>query len=621
MKLLFDQAVRAHQSGRLSEAEGLYRKIISDDPKNFDALHMLGIVCSGSGRTEEAGNFFRSALLIDPHFPPCHVNYGFCLLKQNRIDEAIASFDKALALFPNFAEALFGRGNALREMRRYDDALAAYNRALALKPNLAEAHAACGSVFARLQYYDEAITAYDKALALRPDLQYVVGERLHCKMQLCNWNDFVTECQLLSGSGKNKKIQPHDLLSLPSSAEDQLECAKSWVSEKCPPVKTPIPKAGIYKHDKIRIAYVSSDFRQHATSYLIAGLIESHSRDDFDVIGISLQSEDLSETGQRMKRAFDKFIDVSKMTDENIGQLIRELEIDIAIDLNGHTREGRPNIFARRPAPTQVSYLGFPGPTGASYIDYLVADQTLIPASCQAYYSEKIVYLPYSYQANDVKRAISDKIFTRAECKLPEKGVVFCSFNSAYKILPDVFDRWMRILGQVDGSVLWLLADNDTAKSNLRREAVKRGVSAERLVFAARMPLADHLARHRLADLFLDTFPCNAHTTASDALWACLPVLTQIGETFAARVAASLLHAIDLPELITTTPDAYEKLAIELAIAPANLATIRSRLAENRLTKPLFDTKGFVKQIETAYAAIYERYQAGLPPDNIYVPQ
>jgi len=334
-----------------------------------------------------------------------------------------------------------------------------------------------------------------------------------------------------------------------------------------------------------------------------------------------MQSENLSETGQRMKRAFDKFVDVSKMADENIGQLIRELEIDIAVDLNGHTREGRPGIFARRPAPVQVSYLGFPGTMGSGYIDYLIADQTLIPASSQAYYREKIVYLPYSYQANDLKRAISDKKFTRAECGLPDKGFVFCSFNNAYKILPDTFDCWMRILGQVDDSVLWLLVDNETAKSNLRREAVKRGINPDRLVFAARMPLADHLSRQRLADLFLDTFPCNAHTTASDALWVCLPVLTRIGETFAARVAASLLNAIGLPELISTTTHQFEKRAIELATNPAKLATIKSRLVDNRLTKPLFDIQRFTKSIEAGYTIMYKRHQDGLLPDNICVPE
>jgi protein O-GlcNAc transferase len=376
-----------------------------------------------------------------------------------------------------------------------------------------------------------------------------------------------------------------------------------------------------YKHDRIRIAYVSSDFRSHATSYLIAGMIESHSREKFDVTGIALQPEDPSEIGQRMKRAFGQFIDVSGRTDEETARLIRELEIDIAIDLNGHTRNGRAAIFAHRAAPLQVNYLGFPGTMGADYIDYLIADHTLIPTSSQPYYEEKIIYLPNSYQANDRTRPISSKVFTRADCKLPEDRFVFCCFNGAFKILPDVFDRWMRILSQVNGSVLWLLDDNETAASNLKKEAVKRGISAERLVFAARTSLADHLARHRLADLFLDTLPCNAHTTASDALWAGLPVLTQIGESFAGRVAASLLNAIGLPELITTTPKAYEELAVELAANPERLSAIKSRLASNRLTTPLFDIQRFTRHIEAAYTAIYERHQANLPPDNIDVPE
>jgi predicted O-linked N-acetylglucosamine transferase (SPINDLY family) len=289
------------------------------------------------------------------------------------------------------------------------------------------------------------------------------------------------------------------------------------------------------------------------------------------------------------------------------------------IDLNGHTRNGRPNIFAGRAAPVQVNYLGFPATMGADYIDYLIADRTLVPEPCRAHYTEKIVYLPDSYQINDTKRPISDKIFTRTECNLPEKAFVFCCFNNNYKILPDVFDRWMRILHRVDGGVLWLLEDNEIAALNLKKAAVERGVDANRLVFASRMPLPEHLARHRLAGLFLDTLPYNAHTTASDALWAGLPVLTQIGETFAGRVAASVLNAVELPELITATPQAYEDLAVELATNSEKLATVRAKLANNRLTKPLFDTRLFTRHIEAAYTAMYRRYQAGLPPECISV--
>ena len=322
---------------------------------------------------------------------------------------------------------------------------------------------------------------------------------------------------------------------------------------------------------------------------------------------------------RRLEAAFDKFLDVRNRSDRDVALLARSLEIDVAVDLGGFTRDARMGIFSMRAAPVQVNYLVYPGTTGAEYVDYLIADPTLIPASHQKYFSEKIVYLPNSYQANDRKRRIAARTFTRAEVKLPETAFVFCCFNNNFKIAPEVFDCWMRILRRVDNSVLWLLEGNTKATSNLRKEAEVRGVHPERLIFAKPMPPPDHLARHRLADLFLDTLPYNAHTTASDALWAGLPVLTRIGETFAGRVAASLLNAIGLTELITSTPQAYEALAIELATNPGKLAAIKHKLATNRLTTPLFDTQTFTRHIEAAYAMMYERYQANLPPDHIYV--
>jgi predicted O-linked N-acetylglucosamine transferase (SPINDLY family) len=322
---------------------------------------------------------------------------------------------------------------------------------------------------------------------------------------------------------------------------------------------------------------------------------------------------------QRLLRSFDHFIDTKGLSDEKIASHIREAEIDILIDLKGFTQDSRPNIFAARAAPIQVSYLGYPGTMGASYIDYLIADGIVIADECRKFYSEKLVILPNTYQVNDRKRVISDKAFNRSDAGLPPQGFVFCCFNNNYKIVPHVFDCWMRILKKVEGSVLWLLEDNASSAGNLKKEAMARGVSSDRLVFAKRLPLPEHLARHKLADLFLDTLPLNAHTTASDALWVGLPVLTCLGETFAGKVAASLLNAIRVPELITTTLEAYEQMAIDLATNAEKLATIKHKLAKNRLSTPLFDTELFTKHIETAYTMMYERYMAGLAPDLITV--
>jgi protein O-GlcNAc transferase len=491
---------------------------------------------------------------------------------------------------------------------------------LAINPALEGAWYGRGNILTALGRHDEAFAAYDKALALKPT-GAARGGRFNAKMQICDWRNFDTEVQQLLSEVRSgvTGVVPFLLSSIPSSLSDQLQCAKLCIADKRGSAEFPSRPSPRYEHDRIRLAYVSSDLRPHPVSYLIAGLIEGHDRKFFHVTGVSLQPEDSSEFGQRIKHGFDDFIDVSNMSDESVGQILRQREIDIAIDLNGHTKNDRPNIFASRPAPVQVNYLGYPGTMGADYIDYLIADHIVIPRSHQEFYTEKIVYLPNTYQVNDAKRAISDKIFSRNECALPDAGFVFCSFNNNFKILPHVFDCWMRILKRIDGSVLWLLEASPVAASNLRKEAAARGVDPARLVFAARMHHTSHLARHRLADLFLDTMPYNAHTTASDALWAGLPLLTLIGETFAGRVAASLLTAVGLPELITTTLEAYEELAIELATNPEKLAAIKSRLGRNRMTAPLFNTQLFVGQIESAYTAMYALYQANLPPERMDV--
>ena len=353
----------------------------------------------------------------------------------------------------------------------------------------------------------------------------------------------------------------------------------------------------------------------------MAELFERHDRSVCELIAFSFGPDTNDEMRKRLVAAFDKFINVRTHSDKDVALLSRSLGIDIAVDLKGYTRQSRPGIFSFRAAPLQVNYLGYPGTMGAEFIDYLIADATLIPEANQQHYSEKIAYLPNSYQVNDAKRPISDKAFTRKELGLPQTGFVFCCFNNNYKITPGTLDGWMRILKQVEGSVLWLLEDNPKAASNLIKEAAHRGVGAERLIFAPRMPLAEHLARHRLADLFIDTLPCNAHTTASDALWAGLPVLTCVGEAFASRVAASLLNGVQLPELITSTQSAYEARAIELATNPESLRHVKQELANHRLTTPLFDTQLFARHLEAAYTAMYERYQADLPPAHIFVRQ
>jgi predicted O-linked N-acetylglucosamine transferase (SPINDLY family) len=476
-------------------------------------------------------------------------------------------------------------------------------------------------VLCELRRYDEAIAAYDRALSIKPDLECIEGSRLNAKMNLCNWERLDEERNNLTEtviSGK-ANTDPLVMLRLSDLSEVHLRCARSRIAVKHPQKVKSIWKNTIYMHEKIHVGYVSADLHKHATAHLIAELFELHDKARFSITAFSLGRDDKSDMRRRLVGAFDRFIDCRVLSDYQVASAIAGAEIDILIDLKGFTQDARTNIFAHRPAPVQVNYLGYPGSMGAPYIDYIIGDATLLSTANESFYTEKVVQLPNSYQPNDRKRQISSKIFTRREVGLPESGFVFCCFNDNYKILPSTFASWMRILRSVDSSMLWLLAETQTATLNLRKQAEKCSIDPSRLVFANRLDLPEHLARHQLVDLFLDTLPYNAHTTASDALWAGVPVLTQVGNAFAGRVAASLLNAVGLPELITHSAEEYEALAIELALQPEKLNAIKQKLARGRLATPLFNTPLYTRHLEAAYEAMYHRYQAGLPPDHIVI--
>jgi protein O-GlcNAc transferase len=473
-----------------------------------------------------------------------------------------------------------------------------------------------------LKRLPEALASYDRAITLKPDLRYLGGDRLHVKMNLCDWTGFEEDCARIVAALANgvAAASPFYLLATPIGPADQLRCAERLVAEEFPLSPARRWRGECYAHDRIRVAYLSADFREHPVSYLIAGMFEQHDRTKFEVFGIGYGPDDPGETRSRLKRSFDRFIDVDRHSDQEAASLLRELEIDIAVDLMGLTGNSRLGIFALRPSPVHVSYLGYAGTTGAPYIDYVIADHFLISIDQQKYFSEKIARLPECFQVNDARRPIARCPPSRQEAGLPDRGFIFCCFNNAAKITPDIFDVWMRLLRKVEDSVLWLAPAEASARGNLAREAAKRGVSPDRLVFAPRVQhQEDHLARHRLADLFLDTRYFNAHTTASDALWAGLPVLTCPGATYASRVAASLLHGIGLPELIASSLLDYEALALKLACDPALLTSIKQKLACNRETYPLFNTKRFVRHLEAAYVTMRERSQRGEPPESFAV--
>jgi predicted O-linked N-acetylglucosamine transferase (SPINDLY family) len=598
-----------------------YDKAIELKPDLAEAYSNRGNAMQELKQFDAAVASYDKAIELKPDFAEAYSNRGNALKELKQFDAAVVSYDKAISLKPDYAEVYSNRGVALNEHRQLEAAVASYDKAIELKPDYARAYVNRGIALKELKQLEAAQASFDKAIEIKPDYEYLFGNRLHIKMHLCDWQEFdhnVAELSLKIQS--NVKASPClAVLALPIGLNEQFQAAQIWSTDKYALNLSLGPIIKSARKSKIRIGYYSADFHKHATTYLMAELFERHDKDKFELIAFSYGPITKDEMQVRICKAFDQFTNVAAMSDKAIAQLSRELGIDIAIDLKGLTQETRLGIFSHKAAPIQVSYLGYPGTLGVNYIDYIIADKTLIPPESQKYYSEKIVYLPNSYQVNDRQRVIGSTQFTKQELGLHQEAFVFCCFNNNYKITPLVFDSWVRILKAVDKSVLWLLGDNQTAAKNLRKEAHLRGLDTARLIFAKRMDLPEHLARHKVADLFLDTLPCNAHTTASDALWAGLPVLTCMGESFASRVAGSLLNAIELPELVTTTQKEYEELAIELATNPAKLRGIKDKLERNRFTTPLFDTSLFTKHIEVAFTKMYERYHTDLLSDHIYI--
>ena len=597
-----------------------YDRAIALQPQHAPTYNSRGKALFDLKRYEEALASCDRAIALKPDYAAAHFARGRALVELMRFEAALASLDQAIALGLSHAGAWYVRGNALYSLERFQAAVASYDKAIALEPNDASAHHNRGNALFMLGQCESAIASYDRAIALDPAIAASHGERLHARMQIADWRDFAPEVARLAARIERHEAasNPFAVLALCGSPSLQKLAARNWVRLKCPPNGALSAPPVRPRRDRIRIGYFSADFRVHATSALTAELFETHDRSRFELTAFSFGADTRDEMRQRLARAFDRFLDVRQKSDEDIARLARSLEMDIAIDLGGFTRGSRPKIFALRAAPLQVSYLGYLGTMSADYIDYLIADETIIPAAQRQHYVEKIVYLP-SYQVNDTQRRIAPKRFTREELGLPPTGFVFCCFNSSYKLTPDTFDGWMRILRRVPGSVLYLLGGSAVLESNLRREAHARGVAAARILFGARLPGPEYLARYRTADLFLDTLPYNAGTTASDALWAGLPVLTCMGEAFASRVGASLLRAVGLPELVTSSQDQYEEMAIELASKPELLSDISARLAGNLRTTPLFNAAASTRHLEAAYAQMLGRHHAGLAPEDIRV--
>jgi len=617
-----NSGVALHALGRDKAALGAYQKALSINPALPETWTNYAMLLKGLDQPEEALKAFDNVLRFDADNLDAWLQSSVCFTQLRRLEEALAALNRAIAIQPECLSAWIDKGIVQAQLGDLDAALKSYDRALQLDSQSAETWYNKGLSLRDGARHQEALIAYENARAINPKLPRLQISWLRSKMLLCDWTGLEKAIEALHVSTEKEHSVSDPFLFLTMSDDPQQErrCAEIHTATEHPDKRDYKLWPQATDNKTIKIGYYSADFHNHATTYLMAELFEKHDRNAFELIGFSYGPNITDPMRQRVSAAMDRFIDVRQESDTAVVALSRDIGIDIAVDLKGYTRDSRMGIFSYGAAPVQVSYLGYPGTLGAPYIDYLIGDKIITPVTAAAYYSEQIIRLPNSYQINDRTRTIAERNFTRSELDLPEHAFVFACFNNNYKITPQVFDIWMTILNKVPGSVLWLFNDSPAVSDNLRAEAEKRGIAGDRLVFAPHMELASHLARHRQADLFLDTYNYNAHTTASDALWAGLPVLTRIGNTFSSRVAASLLNAVGLPEMITNSVDEYETLAVALASDRERLASYRQRLLANRLTTPLFDSGLFTRHIEDAYRYMHQRRIAGLPPAAYDVP-
>ena len=601
-----------------------FKNSIKINPKFNEAYINIGVALKEINKNQEAIEYWKTAIQLKKNNPRAYNNIGNVYFEMNKPEISIEYYNNAISCDNKFYNAYFNRGNAKQKMNLLTESIQDYNEAIRINNNYAEAYVARGNSFRNLNKLSDTLKDYEKGYKINPNYQNLFGNIFFIKKNLCDWKNYKNEYLFLNNNiqKENKTINPFISLSTFNSAEIQKKIAKEHFQKKLKN-KTNLSRNIVFKNldikDKIKIGYYSSDFKNHAMSQLLVGLFEMHNRDEFEVVGFSLIQNKSDEIKERIIKSFDKFIDVSTKSEKEIAKISRDLDIDIAVDLMGYTKSNRFEIFIENCAPIQINFLGYPGTLGSDCIDYIIADKTLISKEDEKHYSEKIIYLPDTYQSNDSKRIISEKKFFRKDFNLPDDKFIFCCFNKKYKIDPNIFEIWMNILKKVNNSVLWLLDDENESTTNLIYETKLRNVDPKRIIFSKKIPTHEHLARHSLADLFLDTFPYGAHTTASDALWSALPVITKKGNSFSSRVASSLLKAVSMDELITSNDQEYHDLAVRLATEKKQLNLIKDKLSKNIKTKPLFNTALFTSNIEKAYKLAYKKFAKNLPAENIEI--
>ena len=606
--------------GMFDKAIKCYENILKIDPKSARAYFNIAIMYDKLDLPKNAIKNYQIASEIKPDYADAHNNMGSAYRELGNIDKALNAYQKATLIQPNHAFAYNNMGNIYKDKGNLKKAIYAFEKAILFKKNYMEAYSNLGDALKDIGKNTEAIKVYDKVLEIQPANEKVIAHRIFLLRIICEWEKINRYIPKISKLGINEgDVGPFTLMALEDSPERHKLRAVAHTKKKFylqKPKEYNQPKA---KSNRIRIGYMSSDFKTHPVAFLIVKTIENHNRKKFKVYGYSNGPVVNDEMNMRLQKAFDVYKKIDQETDLDVANMIQKDSIDILIDLNGHTRDRRTGVLSLRPANIQINYLGFPGTMGANFMDYIIADKVLIPNKSDDFYSENIIRLPHSYMPTDNTRKISEQPISRKAQGLPENGIVFCCFNNSYKISSREFDIWMRIITKIDGSVLWLNIKDKLAKENICKAAQKRGVDPSRIIFANSLPMEEHLARYALADIFLDTFNFNAHTTASEALWSGLPVITKLGESFAARVAGSLLAAVGLDELITHTELKYEELILQLALDPEKLKKIKHKLNKNKLTEPLFDTELYVSHIEQSYLKAHDNYLLGNDPVNINI--
>lgn len=598
-----------------------FDRAIELSPDYKMALNNKGNLLKDIGKLDEALLSYQRAIKIKPINPEEINNCGNIYFEMERYSEALNYFSTAIKINPNLYQAHYNLGKVLNKIGNKNKAIESYKNSIQLNDKFVNSFFNLGNLYLEQKNYSEAINCFEKVLDIKPNQDFLLGNIFYAKASLCDWSSFETFKEELENKIRDsqKVCLPFYSLALTNSPELQKIASKTYFESKFEGIKREKSLNFKYDNKKIKVAYYSADFHSHATMYLIANLFEQHNKDKFEIVGFSYGRSPKDEMNSRAKNAFDHFFDVSEKTDKEIANFSRDLKIDIAVDLKGYTRDNRFGIFVEGCSPIQVSYLGYPGTLGSNCIDYIIADKTIIPKDFQKFYSEKVIYMPDTYQVNDPTIKIDYQKIKKADYGLPDNKFIFCSFNQNYKITPSVYNIWIKILKETKNSIIWILSENKKSRENLLEKLNLSQIDRDRLIFAEKLPHKDHLCRLKLADLFLDSFPCNAHTTASDALRSGVPVLTYKGKTFASRVAASLNYSFGLNALVAKDQKEYLDLAVEIGNNRAKLLHFKKLIKTNFDKSPLFDIKSFTKNLEKAYIKIYQNYKAGFQPENLFI--